>query len=190
MSHKGQLSFEDEEQFEAQIKEITFRSKDGDFAIVKLHRLDRSESLNAIGSLASFQIGEKLQVTGKYNIHPRYGRQFRVSLAYPLIPKSLEAIREYLIHARIKGIGPHMVDLMLEEFAEDIFKVITEESEKILALPGMGSKRLAALQDAVKNHGDQQDTMVFLHGLKLGGALAARIWKRYQDQAIQRRQQS
>jgi exodeoxyribonuclease V alpha subunit len=190
MSHKGQLSFEDEEQFEAQIKEITFRSKDGDFAIVKLHRLDRSESLNAIGSLASFQVGEKLQISGKHNIHPRYGKQFRVSLAYPLTPKSLEAIREYLIHARIKGIGPHMVDLILDEFAEDIFKVITEEPDKILALPGMGSKRLAALQDAVKNHGDQQDTMVFLHGLKLGGALAARIWKRYQDQAIQKIQEN
>ena len=186
MNPNKQLSLTDEEEFEAKIQEFTFRSKESDFAIVKLNRLDYQESVNALGDLAGFQVGEKLHIQGRYDMHPKYGKQFRVSLAYPVTPKDLEAIREYLIHARIRGIGTRAIDLMLDEFAENIFDVIHNEPEKILALPGIGNKRLKTLQDAIQNHGDQKDTMLFLHGLKIGGALAARIWKCYQHDAIKK----
>ena len=117
--YSGRLSAP-EETIEAKVRQITFRSPKNDFAILSMDRLDQTEAITAVGPLASFQIGERLSLVGRFERHSRFGLQFRVSLVQPIEPEGIEGIRDYLLHSKIKGLGPQKIDKILKEFIRRI----------------------------------------------------------------------
>ena len=170
-----------EELIEAQVRHITFRSAESDFAICSMDRLDRKEAITAIGPLKSFHTGDRLNLVGRFETHGKYGLQFRVQMAYPIPPNDQEAIREYLVNAKIRGVGAKRVDTLIELFGDDTLKVIIEEPERLHEISGFGSGHIERLQEAVKNQQGRQKVMLFLYELKLSAVIAARVWAQYQE---------
>ena len=140
-----------DEMIEAQVRHITFRSSEGDFAICSMDRLDRKEAITAIGPLKAYHTGDRLSLVGRFETHGKYGLQFRVQMAYPIPPEDQEAIREYLINAKIRGVGPKRVDALLELFGDETLTVITETPERLEGVSGLGASRIERLKAAVKN---------------------------------------
>lgn len=168
----------------AKVRKIRYAKPDGDFAILELDHLHRSEALIAVGALAQFQEGERLTLTGRFERHQRFGLQLRVESAYAVAPDTKEAIEEYLIHAKITGIGPALARKIVKRFGDQTLKIISQEPERLKEISGLGESKRVALQEAVKVQADQRDIMVFLHSLHLGAALASRIWSTYGENTI------
>ena len=173
----------DEEMIEAKVRYVTFRSSDSDFAICSMDRLDRKEAITALGPLKHFHPGDRLSLLGRFDTHGKYGLQFKVHMASAIAPKDEEAIREYLINAKIKGIGPRRVDKLLDHFGDQTLVVIAQEPEKLKDLPGFGEGEIKALQQLVQDQTQRQEVMLFLYELKLSAVLAARIWATYQERS-------
>ena len=174
-------SINDEEMIEAKVRYVTFRSNDSDFAICSMDRLDRKEAITALGPLKHFHTGDRLSLLGRFETHGKYGLQFRVQMASAIAPKDEEAIREYLINAKIKGIGPRRIDKLLDYFGDQTLTIIAQEPEKLKAIPGFGDSKIQALKHLVKDQNQRQEVMIFLYELKLSAMLAARIWAKYQE---------
>ena len=131
-----------EETIEAKVRHITFRSPKDDFAILSMDRLDQTEAITAVGPSAPFQIGERLSLVGRFERHSRFGLQFKVSLAQPVSPEGIEGIRDYLLHSKIKGLGPQKIESILKAFGTQTLETIAQNPEKLLDVPGIGQKRL------------------------------------------------
>ena len=67
-------------------------------------------------------------------------------MASAIAPKDEEAIREYLINAKVKGIGPKRVDKLLDHFGDQTLNVIAKESERLRELPGFGESKIQKLK--------------------------------------------
>ena len=174
-------SINDEEMIEAKVRYVTFRSNDSDFAICSMDRLDRKEAITALGPLKQFHPGDRLSLLGRFETHGKYGLQFKVQMASAIAPKDEEAIREYLINAKLKGIGPKRIDKLLDHYGDQTLNVIAEEPEKLRELNGFGESKIQALKQLVKDQNQRQEVMLFLYELKLSAMLAARIWANYQE---------
>ena len=172
-----------EEMIEAQVRNITFRSERDQFAIFSMDRLDRKEAITAVGPLGDYQRGDRLSLIGRFETHGKYGLQFRVQFAVPIPPKGQDAIREYLVNAKIKGVGTKRVDQLIEHFGDDTLRVITEESDRLTEIEGLGSARIARLKEAVGDQQDRQETMIFLYELRFSAIVAARIWGTYMERS-------
>ena len=172
-----------DEIIEAKLRYVTFRSRESDFAICSMDRLDRKEAITAIGPLGAFHAGDRLTLVGRFETHGKYGLQFRVQLASPVPPEDQEAIREYLINAKIKGVGPKRIDTLLDIFGDDTLTVITQTPEKLDQVPGLGKSRIKALKATVQSQTNRQEVMIFLYELKLSAVVAARVWAQYQEQS-------
>jgi len=170
----------------AKVRKVRYSKPDGDFAILELDHLERKEAVIAVGSLAHFQQGERLTLTGRYERHSRFGLQLRVESAYAVAPDTSEAIEEYLLNAKIKGLGPALARKIVKAFGDETLKVISERPERLEEISGLGEQKRAALQEAVKAHAGQREVMVFLHGLNLGAALAGKVWGTYGDATVER----
>ena len=118
------------------------------------------------------------------DLHPRYGRQFEVRSYSTALPATIQGIQRYLGPGLIKGIGPVMAGRMVAHFGTGILRVIEEEPQRLIEVPGVGPKRTQLVAQAWEEQKAIKEVMVFLQRVGLSTSLAVRIFKRYREAAI------
>jgi exodeoxyribonuclease V alpha subunit len=73
---------------------------------------------------------------------------------------------------------------MVAHFGTDILRVIEEEPQRLIDVPGVGPKRTRLVAEAWEEQKAIKEVMVFLQGVGVSTSLAVRIFKRYRDAAI------
>jgi exodeoxyribonuclease V alpha subunit len=170
---------------EAVLERVTYANEETGYTIARV-ATERSgaDLLTVVGPLLGAQVGESLRLSGRWTSHPRYGRQFEVRSYSTVLPATIQGIRRYLGSGLVKGIGPVMAERMVAHFGTDILRVIEEEPERLIDVPGVGPKRTKLVAGAWEEQKAIKEVMVFLQGVGVSTSLAVRIFKRYGDAAI------
>jgi exodeoxyribonuclease V alpha subunit len=171
---------------EAVLERITFANEETGYTIARV-ATERSgpDLLTVVGPLLGAQVGESLRLTGRWTSHPRYGRQFEVRSYSTVLPATIQGIQRYLGSGLIKGIGPVMAERMVGHFGTDILRIIEEEPERLVEVPGVGPKRTKLVAAAWEEQKAIKEVMIFLQGVGVSTSLAVRIYKKYKDGAIE-----
>ena len=174
------------ETIEGTLERIVFSDASGEFTVVRLKIGDQTEPATAVGTLLGLPVGARLRASGYYENNPRFGRQFRIVSYTELSPQTLDGIKRYLGAGLIKGIGPEFAARIVARFGERTLEILDAHPARIREVPGIGQSRALAIQKAWSAQRGQREVMVFLQGYGVSPALAARIYKRYGSEAIQR----
>jgi exodeoxyribonuclease V alpha subunit len=170
---------------EATLERITYANDETGYTVARVSvRGSGNELLTIVGNLLGAQPGESLRLQGRWKSHPQYGRQFEVASYTTVLPATLQGIRRYLGSGLIKGIGPKMAERIVTHFELDTLRVIEEEPERLIEVPGLGPKRTAKISAAWEEQKAIKEVMVFLQGVGVSTSLAVRIYKTYQDSSI------
>ena len=102
-----------------------------------------------------------------------------------MLPATIQGIRRYLGSGLIKGIGPKMAERIVEHFGQATLEVIEQAPGRLVEVPGLGPKRTAMITAAWEEQQAIKEVMVFLQGVGVSTSLAVRIYKTYQDEAIE-----
>jgi exodeoxyribonuclease V alpha subunit len=175
-----------DETIEGTLERIVFSDASGEFTVVRLKIGDQLEPATAVGTLLGLPVGARLRASGYYENNPRFGRQFRIVSYTELSPQTLDGIKRYLGAGLIKGIGPEFAARIVARFGERTLEILDAHPARIREVPGIGQSRALAIQKAWSAQRGQREVMVFLQGYGVSPALAARIYKRYGSEAIQR----
>ena len=170
---------------EAVLERVTYANEETGYTIARV-ATERSgpDLVTVVGPLLGTQVGESLRLTGRWTSHPRYGRQFEVRSYSTVLPATIQGIQRYLGSGLIKGIGPVMAERMVAHFGTDILRIIEEEPQRLIDVPGVGPKRTKLVADAWEEQKAIKEVMVFLQGVGVSTSLAVRIYKKYRDAAI------
>ena len=170
---------------EAVLERVTFANEETGYTIARV-ATDRGgpDLLTVVGPLLGAQVGESLRMSGRWTSHPRYGRQFEVRSYSTVLPATIAGIQRYLGSGLIKGIGPVMAERMVAHFGTDILRVIEEQPDRLVEVPGVGPKRTKMVADAWEEQKAIKEVMVFLQGVGVSTSLAVRIYKQYRDGAV------
>jgi exodeoxyribonuclease V alpha subunit len=170
---------------EATLERITYANNETGYTVARVSaRGMGSDLLTIVGNLLGAQPGESLRLQGRWKSHPQYGRQFEVASYTTVLPATLQGVRRYLGSGLIKGIGPKMAERIVAHFALDTLRVIEEEPQRLIEVPGLGPKRTAKISVAWEEQKAIKEVMVFLQGVGVSTSLAVRIYKTYQDSSI------
>ncbi len=179
---------------EAVLERITYANEETGYTIARVATARGSNSnsnsnsntdlLTVVGSLLGAQPGESLRMQGLWKSHPQYGRQFEVHSYTTVLPATIQGIRRYLGSGLIKGIGPRMAERIVAHFDLDTLRVIEEEPQRLIEVPGLGPKRTAMIGIAWEEQKAIKEVMLFLQGVGVSTSLAVRIYKTYKDAAI------
>jgi exodeoxyribonuclease V alpha subunit len=167
-----------------EVLEGTLRSFLVDGAIARLEAPGRGE-VKIIGTLTGLAPGERVRVEGEWEQHRKYGPQFRVHSATPIVPQTADGVQRYLGSGRVPGIGQEIARRIVEKFGAAALDVIEKEPHRLREVEGLGKKRIAAIRESMTSHRAVREVMVFLQGHGVSPAFAARIQKKYGDEAIQ-----
>lgn len=139
-----------------------------------------------MGSFPPLQEGESLLVTGKWQLHHRYGRQVAVERWERLLPATEVGLKRYLSSGLIKGIGPVTADAIVKAFGMKALEIMEKEPERLQEIPGIGPKRAALILESFSEYREMQDVLVFLQGYGIGVGQALRLYRHYGPRAVDR----
>jgi exodeoxyribonuclease V alpha subunit len=170
---------------EGAVERITFADPGSHYAVVRLKVKGRRHPVTVVGALAAAQEGEQLHLKGTYEIHPKWGEQFKAVWWYAVLPATVAGITKYLASGLVKGIGPEMAQRLVERFGAQTLEVIDNHQERLLEVPGIGPKRLEQIRAAWRGQKDIREVMVALQGLGVSLGLATKIYQHYGDKAVE-----
>lgn len=171
--------------FEGEVEIAFFRfvSEDGGFAVAEATLADGT-SLPVVGPLAHLEDGDRAQLRGSYEHHPRHGLQISAREAEPLDPAGEEGSRRYL--QSFPGIGRKRAEELVAAHGDQLFAFIDADPEGAFgAISGVGPKTAAdAAEDWAERRMERRlYTILAPHGLSrhlneviaLHGSLAAEL---------------
>jgi len=166
------------------VERITFHNPDNGFSVLKVKPGGRRQEITVVGNVPGIAVGEVLEAVGEWHRDPRHGLQLKADTIISFPPVSEEGMARYLGSGMIRGIGPEMADRIVKAFGKDVFNVIEEEPQRLVAVQGIGPKRMDMISGAWVEQKKIRAIMLFLHSHGVGSARAHRIYKFYGDQAV------
>ncbi len=170
---------------DAVLERITYANEETGYTVARVATDRSNDLLTVVGPLLGAQPGESLRLRGRWRSHPQYGRQFEVEAYQTVLPATIQGIRRYLGSGLIKGIGPKMAERIVDHFGEATLQVIEQQPGRLVEVPGLGPKRTGMITAAWEEQRAIKEVMVFLQGVGVSTSLGVRIYKTYQDQAIE-----
>ncbi len=141
-------------------------------------REERFTLLSVVGVLPGVREGESVRVTGVYERHPTYGRQFHASICEPALPEGTAGMLRYLSSGVLKGIGPRTARKIVDTFGEDTAEILEKNPEYLSSIPGISEKKARAIgEDFRAQHGLRD--ILDLAGPIFGNPTALRIFRKY-----------
>lgn len=169
-------------QVDGVVQRVMYTAPNSEFAVVQLDLTGQVATAVAVGPLAGIAVGESLRVHGQWESHPQYGRRLRAVQALPISPRTRLGMERYL--ATLSGLGPELARRIVETLGLDSLDLLEAETFRVAQVKGVGKRRAQrALVDA-KARREEREVMVFLQGLGVSPAFAARIRKKYGQAAI------
>ena len=133
---------------EAVLERITFANEETGYTVARVAVRRFSDLVTVVGPLLGAQPGESLRLEGRWTNHSQYGRQFQVDRYTTVLPATIQGIGRYLGSGLIKGIGPKLAEWIVDRFDVETLRVIEEQAERLIEVPGLGPKRTAMIAAA------------------------------------------
>ena len=151
------------------IKKIRFYSESSNYivALIEVEQEDKLITMN--GYMNNFNDYEKYAFIGDYEIHPKYGKQFKLSEYRIIYAKESEEIIKYLSSPLFKGIGKDLATQIVNTLGEECLEKIKEDKHNLDLVRGMTEKRREIIYEALTNGDYDQEVMQFFmgHGISL-----------------------
>ncbi len=157
---------------------ITYQNEKNNYTIARF-RVENAGVVNIIGYFTGISIGETLLVEGKWETHPKYGKQFNVSSFEIKLPSTKKEIEKYLSNGVIKGIGPKIAKRLVKRFGEETLEIIEQEPNRLLEVEGIGKKSFATILENWRLQNSLRITMQFLQKNGVKGVYSSLILKTY-----------
>ena len=174
------------EKIKCTIERITFQNPENGYSVLQTTIKGYREEQTVVGIFHEVTVGAVLTVEGNWRVDKRYGRQFAAEKWTEELPADIIGIEKYLGSGLVKGIGPKMAKLIVKHFGLETFEVIENDADRLLEVPGIGKGRVGKIRDSWEKQKDVKDIMVFLQGHGVSSTYAAKIYKQYGKDSIEK----
>lgn len=166
------------------VERVTYRNEQNGYTVIKTRVKGYNDLIPIVGNLLDVSVGSVLTVTGDWKIDSKFGRQFVATEWEETLPATVYGIEKYLGSGLIKGVGPKYARKIVEQFGEHALDVIENEPSRLIEVPGIGGRRVEMIRVGWERQKEIKNVMLFLQGHDVSTAHAARIYKAYGNDSI------
>ncbi len=179
------------EQLRGVVERITYHNEETGYTVAKLTPeqrgatgFGRAYEVAVVGTMIGINVGESVELTGRWAIHPEHGKQFAVEQMRTILPATVAGIEKYLGSGLIQGVGPVTAKRIVKYFGVETLDIIEENPERLNEVPGVGKVRTRTIIQAWAEQRAIKAVMLFLQSHGVTTSLATKIYKHYGDDAI------
>lgn len=179
----AQASRDRGESVEGEVVRVTYESESTGFRVLKVNVFGQEQTW--VGTFVSVIPGTRVRATGRWVRDAKHGEQLKVETLLTVAPSTLEGLEKYLGSGMVQGVGAAYAKRIVETFGEGTLEVLDNAPDRLSEVPGLGSKRAAAVKKAWSAQRAVGAIMIFLQAHGASPALAARIYKRFGSSAME-----
>lgn len=166
------------------VERITYQNAENGYSVMKVKVKGYDDLVTLVGNLLEVPAGSVLLCEGEWRVDKRYGQQFQCQTWEEVMPATAYGIEKYLGSGLVKGIGPKFAKLIVGHFGTDTIEVIETDIERLYEVPGIGKKRVEKIRESWEKQKDIKNVMFFLQGFGVSTAYAAKIYRQYGKESI------
>ena len=168
------------------IEHITYQNPENGYSVLQASVKGYRENQTLVGTFHEVTVGAVLIVEGQWRVDKRYGRQFAAESWSETLPATIVGIEKYLGSGLVKGIGPKFAKMIVARFGLETFDVIENDADRLIEVYGIGKGRVEKIRASWEKQKDVKDIMVFLQGHGVSSTYAAKIYKQYGKESIEK----
>lgn len=170
----------------AEVRSITFQNPSNGWTVARVMADGEAGMVTVVGVMPDVQPGERVEITGEWKEHPKFGRQLEVHICQQLMPATENGVRRYLASGMVRGVGKVLAVRLVEAFGTKVLDYLDTEPERLLEVEGVGKKKLAAIKESWDEQHEVRNLMLFLQSHDVSPTHAARIYQRYGGGAVEK----
>ncbi len=172
------------ENLRGEVQTVLFHNPETGYVVLRLKASDQPGLVTVVGGLGNVVPGEGLLVSGHWQEHPKFGRQFQAQSWEQMVPASLNGIKRYLGSGMIKGLGPSLAQRLVDAFGTEVLDLLDQDPERLLEVEGIGPKKLERMVQSWAAQREIRSLMLFLQTHEVPTTYAGRIFKHYGANAV------
>jgi exodeoxyribonuclease V alpha subunit len=166
------------DEIEGTIEQILFYNPDNGYTVLKFMVGD-GETHVVVGNFPPLSPGERMKVTGAWELNPKFGPQFKAEHFAPVLPAGVKGIEKFLSCGLIKGIGPVLAKRIVKAFGEQTLDVLSHAPDRMKEVAGVGEAKLREIKKSWEEHQEIRDLIIFLQEHNVSTSLATKIYRHY-----------
>ena len=167
------------------LSRIRYRNEENQYTVADCISQETKTTITVVGYLMGIREGDSLCIKGSWEKHARYGQQFVVESFEPLLPTTLEGIRNFLKALDVKGLSSKKISALIKKYQENTLWVIENTPQEISSVKGIGKALCERLTVAWERHNDVRHLMCFLQTNNIPASFSSRIYRQYESRAVE-----
>lgn len=147
------------------VEDVSFYNDSTGFCVAEINTGD--EGVTVVGAVGELAVGTDVEFTGKWDMHPSFGRQFKAETVRQTLPADASGILRYLSSGIIKGVRESTAVKIVDAFGANAFEVIENEPERLASIKGISKAKAKQISTDFKTQFAARETLVSLTSLGL-----------------------
>ncbi len=165
------------------VEGVVFRNDSNSYTVMDVSV--KGELVTCVGILPEIAPGEKVEMTGRWESHQSFGRQFKISEFKRTMPENSAQFLKYLASGTIKGIGPKTAGYIVERFGDRTFEVIENEPERLAFVKGISKDKAKKISAEFKKQYAVRTVIVGLEKYGLSASECVEVFKHFGTNAVE-----
>lgn len=166
-----------------EVIKVRYVNEENGYSVFDLNTSDGE--IKIVGIFDSVNIGESLEVEGKFTYDNKYGEQLNVSSYQKKLPSSTVEIEKYLASGIISTIGPKNASYIVKQFGKKSLDIVFDETDKLLEVRGIGKKSIEKIKKSVEELKFSKNILFHLTGLGISLSLSKKIYNIFRENTLE-----
>lgn len=166
------------------VERITYQNPENGYSVLKVKVKGYDDLVTLVGNLLEVPVGSVLLCRGEWKVDKRYGSQFVAATWEETMPATVYGIEKYLGSGLVKGIGPRFARAIVQRFGAATIEEIETDIERLYEVPQIGRKRVEKIRESWERQKEIKNVMLFLQSYGVSTAYAAKIYREYGSESI------
>lgn len=166
------------------VERITYQNPENGYSVLKVKVKGYDDLVTLVGNLLEVPVGSVLLCRGEWKVDKHYGSQFVAATWEETMPATVYGIEKYLGSGLVKGIGPRFARAIVQRFGAATIEVIETDIERLYEVPQIGRKRVEKIRESWERQKEIKNVMLFLQSYDVSTAYAAKIYREYGSESI------
>lgn len=160
------------------------------FSIARIKILDTNEQIDeketvVKGYFSRLEEGETYLFHGSFQHHKKFGNQYQVQRYERFIPNTKDGLAAYLSSDLFYGIGKKTAEKIVGYLGETAVSQILNDPSVMDKIPGLNKEKAEVLHKSLREHQGFEHVVVHLSKYGFGLKMAQKVYKLYQDKALE-----
>ncbi|WMJ83423.1 SF1B family DNA helicase RecD2 [Oscillospiraceae bacterium LTW-04] len=166
------------------VNDVVYHSEESGFTVLELTVGD--ELLTVTGRAVGVSRGEEVIVTGRFVMHPNYGRQLKAEAFEHVMPATAAAVLRYLSGGAVKGIGPVTASRIVAKFGDKTLDIMEKDPARLAQVRGISPQKAESIGQEYTRLLGMRAVMAFLSAHSIEPTAAVTMWKKWGAMARER----